>query len=108
MFMEIKKNTIIIYRKSREDALMAFEQFIYQCKLLNLETINRIPRIIFNEYDIQFWCGDYWRMGGLRPKYYNTDSRLASEYLEQSAYKCGGKEIVNIDDLYKILCENNS
>lgn len=68
--------------------------------LLIVVPISRLDRII-----IRFGWGSIWKMAGLSPQYYNTDSSFASEYLSMSASKCGGKEIDTLSEICKIVNE---
>lgn len=58
---------------------------------------------------IEFFCGDYNRMGGIRPDVFNTNCRSASMFLQQGASKVNGIEIYSIEKLLeKIKMEANN
>lgn len=56
--------------------------------------------------EIFFRCGNPERcLGGLRPDYYVSDSVSGLEFLRQSAEKCGGERLKDIDELCSKVIE---
>jgi hypothetical protein len=52
---------------------------------------------------IDFYCGDYSRMAGIRPDYYNTDNETVAYFLQMMADRVNGKEIKDISELINII-----
>ena len=52
---------------------------------------------------IDFRCGDYSKMAGSRPDYYNTDNETVAYFLQLMADKVNGKEIKDISEIINII-----
>lgn len=94
---------IVIYRQKMEDALEVSGYLFNKLKPglgehLKISHMGLVMDIF--DIDIQFRCGDLCKLAGLRPDIYNVDSVAASNFLQQSAVKVGGKEINTLDDIY--------
>lgn len=87
---------IIIYRTKHNNAMEEsnkLREFLYANGATNVMRLQNGMLIRVGNHDIIFRSGDYyWCLSGLRPDIYNTDDTRASEFLEQSACKCGGQE----------------
>lgn len=96
---------IIIHRMRLTDLHKVFKEIvgILEKKNINVMIDDKKMIITFNDRRITFWCSDYWRMGGTRPKYYNSDSVLASEFLQQGASKVGGYEVGDLEELVNLF-----
>lgn len=99
---------VIIYRKYRADVEKVFYQLSEGFKKLKISeesmaADNKKKTIDLNEWHFDFFCGNIYKMAGIRPSFYNTDDRDASRFLEQSASKIGGQEIQDVNDLFNIL-----
>lgn len=94
---------IIIYRLLLSDVKTSFEELVNMMLESGLNIIHDDKKytIYYKDFYIEFWCGDFCRMGGIRPKYYMTDNTTASEFLRQGACKVGGIEIYSFDELLK-------
>ena len=97
---------IVIHRTEAVEAQKVFEH-LAETLPKELESdieINKNWRTIgVNGSRIDFRCGDVFKLGGLRPNYYNTDNELASCFLEQSAVKVNGKEIKDISEIVTLV-----
>lgn len=98
---------IIIYRNSVFEIQETFGYFVTELlKHINSDDI-KLPqgsgRIVVGDILIDFYCNGIHKMGGVRPNYYNTDSCLASDFLECGATKVNGKEIKDISEIINII-----
>lgn len=97
---------IIIHRKTVNDLRNTFDFLVEKFKKNLIEIDDESLKkflIVVGEYEIDFFCGDVCKMGGVRPMFYNTDSKEASDFLRISAKKCGGIQIKHVNDLFEIL-----
>ena len=97
---------IVVYRSKRTEIKKAFDYLFTQ--LSNVYPCNTMSRynetvIDIGDIRIEFRCGDIYKMGGLRPDYYNTDSQPASDFLCQGAVKVDGEELADISDILRII-----
>lgn len=92
---------VVIYRSSRRQLERAFKETVEMIRKREIKAIIDRNRLYINIGDnrISFWLGDPCRMGGLRPKYYNSNSRLASDFLQQGASKVNGYEIPDLETI---------
>ena len=97
---------IIIHRSECSEMQKVFD---YMVKSLPNEIdsdieINQKWRTIGVEGNrIDFRCGDYSKMAGTRPDYYNTDSEAVAYFLQLMADKVNGKEIKDISEIINII-----
>lgn len=91
-FEEIKN----IFIKNRKQERVKFKYFI--------DNDRKIVKV--NDHFIEFYCGSIYKMGGIRPFLYNTDCECASDFLQQGASKVNGKEVMNLEELVKIVLED--
>lgn len=99
---------IIIHRIYKEDLYKVFKEIVCLLEKKHMDVIIDDKKLVisFNDNRITFWCSSYWHywhMGGTRPKYYNTDSVLASEFLQQGASKVGGYEVDDLEELVDLF-----
>ena len=52
---------------------------------------------------IDFRCSDMFKMAGLRPDYFNTDSEEVAHFLQLMADKVNGKEIKDISEIINMI-----
>ena len=98
---------IVIYRNSVFEIQETFGHFVTELsKHMSSDDIN-LPkgsgRIIVGDIMVDFYCNGIYKMGGVIPNYYNTDSYLASDFLECGATKVNGKEIKDISEIIDII-----
>ena len=91
--------TFVVHMMSDYDLRQAQENIL--TSLPDIPGILNMPRCIdIPGIEIFFRCGDPERcLGGLRPDYYVSNSIAGLEFLRQSAEKCGGKRLKDIDEL---------
>ena len=94
---------IVIHRQKMENVLEESKYLFDKLRVTLGEHLkvshNGLVMGIF-DIDIQFRCGEVCNLRGLRPDIYNTDSASASNFLQQSAVKVGGKELDTLDNIY--------
>ena len=102
---------IIVYRHHKEDAIKDASNLVEKLKAVvapnNLIVMLSGTTIYANDIRIDFRSGRIYNLAGLRPDYYETDLYDASEFLAQSAVKCGGKELSGLDDILTIVKGGN-
>lgn len=91
--------TFVVHMMSDYDLRQAQENIL--TSLPDIPGILNMPRCIdIPGIEIFFRCGDPERcLGGLRPDYYVSNSIAGLEFLRQSAEKCGGERLKDIDEL---------
>lgn len=97
---------IVVYRSERSELKRVFDYLFTQLSdvyLYNARGRHNKTVIDIGDIRIDFRCGDIYKMGGLRPDYYNTDSQPASDFLCQGAVKVDGKELADISDIRRII-----
>lgn len=106
------RKDVVIYRKNKNDLLNAFTEIVSSLEGAKIDrsrdklVIDRSRiSVKFNDWSIEFFCGIVLRMGGTRPFLYNTNCKYASNFLEQGAVKVDGKEVKDLKELLRIICE---
>lgn len=96
---------IVVFRTFKSDMMKIFEEFINIIRKKNLDIIiDRKRDLIFlKDNRISFWCGNYNKVVGIRPNYYNTDNPNASKFISYSAEKVNGSEFYNFEELLNKL-----
>lgn len=96
---------IIIHRQWSEDLRKVFKEVVDILENKNIDAMIDEKKLVITLKDkrITFWCSAYWHIGGTRPKYYNSDSVLASEFLQQGASKVGGYEVDDLEELVNLF-----
>lgn len=103
---------IIIYRKTVEDAkkmMMLFFNVLKRSRSINDIKINyeKMTIQLKDNIFIDFRCGKYEKMAGVKPNYFNTyGDKTVSNFLMQGAYKIGGKEMA-LSEIFKIIREKS-
>ena len=82
VFKELRRRLDIKYKNDKRSCLISIEEGLI------------CPVYIIGRY------GDYTKLSGLRPDFYNTEDEVAVWYLEQSASKVNG---VGFDDIQNVL-----
>lgn len=105
MTMKKDRITFVVHTVSDYDLRQVQENILTSLPdtpgIINIPGCIDIPGI-----EIFFRRGDPERcLGGLRPDYYTSDSIAGLEFLRQSAKKCGGKRLKDIDELYNKVIE---
>lgn len=104
--------TVVVHTMSDYDLRQAQENIL--TSLPRIPGILNMPRCIdipgrfidIPGVEIFFRCGNPERcLGGLRPDYYVSDSVIGLEFLHQSAEKCGGERLKDIDELRNKVIE---
>ena len=102
---------IIVYRHHKADAIKDACNLVEKLRAVvapnNLIVMLSGTTIYANDIRIDFRCEHIYNLAGLRPDYYETDLYDASEFLAQSAAKCGGKELSSLDDIVTIVKGGN-
>lgn len=97
--------TFVVHTVSDYDLSHAYENIL--TSLSGIPGVFNMPHCIDTPgAEIFFRCGDPERcLGGLRPDYYTSDSIAGLEFLRQSAEKCDGKRLKDIDELCNKVIE---
>ena len=104
--------TFVVHMMSDYDLRQAQENIL--TSLSGIRGILNMPRCIdvpgrfidIPGIEIFFRCGDPERcLGGLRPDYYVSNSIAGLEFFRQSAEKCGGERLKDIDELCNKVIE---
>lgn len=97
--------TFVVHTDSDYDLSHAHENIL--TSLSGIPGVFNMPHCIdIPGIEIFFRCGDPERhLGGLRPDYYVSNSVSGLEFLRQSAEKCGGERLKDIDELCSKVIE---
>lgn len=99
---------IVVHRTKLSDAMFLSNYLMYEFKEAGIGeyiTVKHDGSVIEigDGIHIDFRGGDVLKLAGLRPDFYLTDSAEASNFLAQSAAKCGGRELYILDDIYNLV-----
>jgi hypothetical protein len=97
---------IVIYRTKAIDVSKVFEELAESISSeidSNIKINKNWLSIGIENARIDFRCGEVYKLGGLIPDYYNTDSQEASDFLKCGADKVNGKEIKDISGIIDII-----
>jgi len=96
---------IIIHRSKCSEIRKIFDDFVnvLSNKMDPNIKIRKNGPIDIGNTRIDFRCGEVYKLGGLIPDYYNTDSQEASDFLKCGADKVNGKEIKDISGIIDII-----
>lgn len=97
--------TFVVHTVSDYDLSHAHENIL--TSLSGIPGVFNMPHCIdIPGVEIFFRCGDPETcLGGLRPDYYVSNSVIGLEFLRQSAEKCGGERLKDIDELSNKVIE---
>lgn len=101
---------IVVHRKRAYDMEMAMREFLDELYALNpsfhikLDRVKRHIELNHGSVRIEFHCGAYWRLAGLRVNGYNSDDYETSEILRMSAEKVNGFKVNELKELANMVC----
>ena len=102
---------IVVHRKRAYDMEMAMREFLDELYSLNpsfhikLDRVKRRIELNHGSVRIGFYCGEYWRLAGIRVDGYSSDDYMASEILRISAEKVNGFRVSSdLKELAKMVC----
>ena len=97
---------IVVHRISRSelDLILAFlVRKLPPCKYDTYHRKISIEKGLIESVEIDGRSGDYCKMYGLEPDFYNCSSRDAEEYLSQRATTVDGVSLRHVIDVIKII-----
>lgn len=100
---------VVIHRKQGKDARLVSDYFLRKFGMSPYRQSVHIKRggYAFELADygirIDIYCGDLFKLEGLRPDYYSADTQDAVDFLQQMTHKDTFRRIYSLDSIYDIV-----
>lgn len=100
---------IVVHRTKKKDAIEVMtwvrDEVLKDFKSIITQPYESVIDVGPNLIRIDFRCGEWEKMAGIRPDYYNAYNREVRQMLEMGACKCNGSELSSLRDIRDVIIE---